>query len=99
MWQHSKSRIANPNACTQVLGAYFQFAMLAGAGRKRLKLYERAAGVASEAIAGIRTVAAFGREKKIEELYGGECAVFGVHVYTNRKAFLWSFLAFCESVH
>lgn len=44
---------------------------MSGSGKKTLKDYERAAGVASEAISGIRTVAAFSREKRIEEQYNG----------------------------
>jgi len=87
-----------------VLANYFQMQFIAGAGGDSNKNYQNAGGVASESIAGMRTVAAFSGEDKIETLFhdalhidgkGVKKTALGAGVGQGFSLFAMFFLYFC----
>ena len=87
-----------------VAAQYFQMQFIAGAGGDSNKNYQNAGGVASESISGMRTVAAFSSEKKIEELFdealhedgaGVKKTAFGAGLGQGFSLFTMFFLYFC----
>jgi len=87
-----------------VAANYFQMQFIAGAGGDSNKNYQNAGGVASESIAGMRTVAAFSAETKIEQLFhdalfvdgkGVKKTALGAGVGQGFSLFAMFFLYFC----
>ncbi len=64
-----------------VVGQYFEFQFISGAGGDTSKAYQNAAGVASESISAIRTVAAFSCEEKVIYVCVFVCVCVCVQMY------------------
>lgn len=87
-----------------VAAQYFQMQFIAGAGGDSNKNYQAAGGVASESISGMRTIAAFSAEQKIEDLFehalqedgaGVKKTALGAGMGQGFSLFTMFFLYFC----